>query len=259
MSSNHELVTGWRNCKLKIPPFIFPGDEINIKNNVSVFRSFDEYVSSENLDLAYDHSLHLGLIPIPYLGDIEKASVYVLMLNPGLKPGDYFAEEKIADYKNRLVDNLRQENLNREYPFFLLDPQYAWHPGFEYWYKKFHDIISEITKVGKIEYQAAASLFSQKIACLELLPYHSQSFRQNSLLDKLSSVQTMRKYVQNFVVPKAENGQAIVVVTRSVKNWKLQEHEKIICYGGSEPRGASLSLKSRGGKAILDFFMQKYM
>ena len=34
--------------------------------------------------------LHLGLIPDPFMGDMLNASIYVLMLNPGLGPGDYF-------------------------------------------------------------------------------------------------------------------------------------------------------------------------
>lgn len=251
MSKHHNLIESWRKCNLEFPPFLFPDDEKHFSgfSDSKIYRSFDEYVASPEFG-GLDINLHLGLLPMPFAGNLENASIFILMLNPGLSAGDYFAEQRVAEFRNAHVRGLRQENADDEFPFIFLNPDFAWHPGFGYWQKKFHNIIDEIRKQQKVSYQKAMSILSKKLACLELMPYHSKSFGAGSLLNKLPSVKLMRNYVQDVVIPKAMSDKAIVIATRQIKMWQLPEHKNIVMYKGGETRSAHLTISSRGGQAI---------
>ncbi|MCC7188748.1 MAG: hypothetical protein IT312_08405 [Anaerolineales bacterium] len=251
MSKHHNLIEGWRNCNLDSLPYLFPDDEKHFSgfSDSKTYHTFDEYVASPEFGVP-DINLHLGLLPIPFAGNLEKASIFILMLNPGLSAGDYFAEQVVAEFRNAHIRSLRQENADDEFPFIFLNPDFAWHPGFGYWQKKFHNIIDEIRKQSKVTYQQAMSILSKRLACLELMPYHSKTFGAGSLLKKLPSVKIMRNYVQEVVIPKTRTDKAIIIATRQVKMWQLPEHKNIVMYEGGETRSAHLTISSRGGQAI---------
>lgn len=251
MSINHHLIERWRECNLESPPYLFPDDEPEIINGIAkTYRGFDEYTASFEFGASSDTNLHTGLIPLPYIGNLSQASIFVLMLNPGLSPGDYYAEQHNPEFRQAHIQNLQQRNANDKYPFIFLDPRFAWHPGFVYWQKKFHAIIEALAKQSGTTYQQAMSQLSQRLACLELIPYHSKSFRAGALLNNLPSAQAMLAFVHEILLPKAEDDKAIIIATRSVKNWRLPKHKNIIIYEGGETRSAHLTLTSRGGKAF---------
>lgn len=251
MSKYHNLIEGWRNCNLESLPYLFPDDEKHFLgfSDSKTYHSFDEYVASSEFGIP-DINLHLGLLPLPFAGNLEKASIFILMLNPGLSAGDYFAEQRVVEFRNAHIRSLRQENADDEFPFIFLNPAFAWHPGFGYWQKKFHNIIDEIRIQSNVTYQQAMSILSKRLACLELMPYHSKSFGTGSLLNKLPSVKVMRNYVQEVVIPKAKTDKVIIIATRQVKMWQLPEHKNIVMYEGGETRSAHLTISSRGGEAI---------
>lgn len=247
----HRLISDWRECNFDAPPYFFTGDECEIetKEKVSLYQSFDDYISSPIFGLA-DTSLHIGLIPIPYIGNLENATIFILMLNPGLSTGDYFAEQNNAEYRKALIRNVYQENAGDEYPFIFLDPHLAWHPGFKYWQGKFHSITAALAKQENVTYQNALSRLAKQIACLELMPYRSKSFHSDRLLKTLPSTKTMINFVREVVIPKVQNDEAIIIATRKVEHWVLPEHQNIVIYEGGETRSAHLTIKTRGGKAI---------
>ena len=174
------------------------------------------------------------------MGNLEKATIFVLMLNPGLHPGDYYAEQYIPEYKKACIRNLHQENSNDGYPFTFLNPQFAWHPGFDYWHKKFNRIIEVVAKQSQLTYQDAMSILAKQLACLELLPYHSKSFSSGSLPKVLPSAKVMQDFVHEIVIPRAKNDEVLIIATRGVQNWKLPIHKNIITYKGGETRSAYL-------------------
>lgn len=248
---NHELIVSWRKCNLKEPPYLFPKDNLNILNkDIKTFYNYKDYISSPEFGTQNDISLHIGLLPVPYAGNLEKASIFILMLNPGFSPSNYFFEETSPGYRKAHIRTLKQENGSDDYPFIYLNPEFSWHPGSEYWQNKLQSIIGEYVKQTKITYQEAMSQVSKKLACLELFPYSSNSFGANSMLNKLSSTSLMLKYIQEVLIPKVKKDKAIVIATRRVKDWNLPKHKNIIAYEGSETRAAHLSLTSRGGKEI---------
>ena len=247
MTITHNLVSAWQQCDLASPPYLFPADKPYFsKYKSKVFHSFDEYIVSTEFGLSSDTNLHVGLLPIPFIGNLEKATIFVLTLNPGLHPGDYHAEQYIPEFRNALIRNLRQENnYNDKYPFISLNPHFAWHSGFDYWHKKFNRIIEALAKQSQITYQDAMSILAKQLACLELLPYHSKSFGSSSLLKVLPSVKVMQDFVHEIVIPRAMNDEVLIIATRRVQNWDLPTRKNIITYKGSETRSAYLTPASR--------------
>jgi len=255
VTETHQLVDKWKSCSIESPPFIFPGDEVlldgSLRKRVSFFSTFQDYIGSKTFGLPTDQTLHLGLLPVPYVGNLQRASVFILMLNPGFSPGDYYAEQYSAEYREVLERNLRQENGSDRYPFFALDPRFAWHPGFQYWHRRLQGLARALALKDDIDYQDALAVLAKHIACLEYVPYHSKSFGlPTSVQTKLASVRSMTEYVHEYLVPRARIGQATIIVTRSSKAWGMPQHENIVVYEGGETRFASLSLNSRGGSAI---------
>lgn len=245
------LIECWRVCRFDTPPFILPDDESEIPDNMrSLYQSFDEFIVGDKFGQIEDKSLHVGLLPIPYIGNLSGASVFILMLNPGLSPGDYFAEQGNSEFKEAHLRNLRQENGGDEFPFFFLDPLFSWHPGFEYWQGKVYDIALAFMRKEQVTYQDALKRIARNIACLELMPYHSKAFGAGSLLKRLTSTKLMLEYAQDIVIPKARSGDATVIVTRGARHWDLDSHRNVVVYESSAVRSAHLTLKSPGGKAI---------
>lgn len=252
MSNDHRLIADWRRCDLESPPYLFPGDKEHLDDSrhVVVHTTFEQYLNSEEFGGA-DKILHTGLLPLPYIGNLEKATIFVLMLNPGLSHGDYFAEYHCPEFRKAHVRNLKQD-IRADDPFLFLDPRFAWHPGFVYWQRKFNGIIATLArKEFRDSYKDAIREFSRKVACLQLVPYHSRSFGAGDLRRRLPSVEGMREYVREVVVPKAEDGSAVVVVTRSHADWgPMANKQNIVVYEKSESRSAHLTPGSRGGEAI---------
>ena len=76
----------------------------------------------------------------------------------------------------------------------------------------------------------AQNQLSKRISTLELIPYHSQSFRlpEKKIIQNLQSLKDIRQYVHDEIVPKAINNEAIIIAMRQIKRWKLPENENII-------------------------------
>src|SRR5439155_1739967 len=110
----------WRTFAPKDPPHLLPGDEAlrcpSSGATVRLFRTLDEYTTDEAFADPADASLHLGLIPIPLIGPLSSGRVFILMLNPGLHPADYYGEAESNPYRQALIANLRLESR-----FFCLD------------------------------------------------------------------------------------------------------------------------------------------
>ncbi|MEX2650733.1 MAG: hypothetical protein WD673_17145 [Alphaproteobacteria bacterium] len=84
-----DLVNFWRRFKPSEPHYAHPDD-------LEIFRSsggkyvladsmgFGDFISSPRFGDFQDHRLHLSLLPAPYCGDLTRADVVILLLNPGL-------------------------------------------------------------------------------------------------------------------------------------------------------------------------------
>ena len=214
--------------------------------------SWSEAHAAEDFGAPNDKRLHLGLLPQPFCGDLRTASVYVLLLNPGLGPSDYYGEYEVVEYRRGLLATLKQRFPEDSIPFLFLDPQFSWHGGFGWWHGKLAGVIGNLAAMWSVSFAEARARLSRELASIELFPYHSGAFRDaGGWIRHLHSVALARAFVRDVVIPRVEQGEAIAIVTRQAKVWDLPEHRRIVRYGPTEARAAHLSPGSRGGQAIL--------
>ncbi len=255
-----ELINFWRECPTDEPPFVHPADHSLVsRNKVSdmdeTSMDFDSFITDQRFG-RFDDRLHTSLLPVPYVGDLRNAQIVILLLNPGLSYTNYWGEYKMPEFRDRLIGNIGQSFEGVEFPFFGLDPQFCWDGGFAWWEKKLRDVVTKIAeeKFDSRYFEALRDL-SAKLACVELVPYHSSSFGSHAILEELPSSKMVRKFVLEYLIPEARIGKRTLIVTRQAKSWNLPETNKnIVIYKGGHTRGASLSQNSSGGKAILDSY-----
>lgn len=258
-----EFLHQWNAWRPGQPPFIFEGDRTWLSSVRSVRstvlkKSWKEAYSAEDFGVPGDIRFHLGLLPQPFIGDLRTASVFLLLLNPGLGPDDYYGEHEVPEYRSAMLRNLRQDFSNKSTPFLMLDPRFSWHGGFDWWHTKFARVIEQLAASWSITYAAARRRLATELASIELLPYHSASFRDaDGWLRNLPSVALARDFVSSVVLPKVRSKQAIVIVTRKAQEWNVPAEEGTIIYNAGEARAAHLTPSSRGGTAIIDFLLSR--
>ncbi|MBZ5531215.1 MAG: hypothetical protein LAO20_07275 [Acidobacteriia bacterium] len=254
-----EIVKFWDKLGLNHPPFIHPDDKPAIERHKRqgsdlAKYDFDGFVRSTRFGAFEDHRFHLSLVPVPYAGNLAKADIFILLLNPGFDFVDYYGESRVLEFRQRIKQNLRQEFDGIEFPFLYLDPEFCWHGGFVWWEKKFRDVATKIAaeKFGG-RYLDALRDLAHRVAAVELIPYHSISFRDHGLLKDLPSINQARRFAQAELAPRAKKGDVTIIVTRQSKVWGLGESKSrnIVPYEGGLTRGASLGSLTPGGKAIL--------
>ena len=250
-----QLLAEWAKWEPGSAPFVLGADRDMLESTESTvnFASWSDAISAPDFGRAGDPRLHLGLLPQPFIGDLRQASIYVLSLNPGLEPTDYFGEYEVAEYRKALLDNLKQQFGATARPFIFLDPCYSWHGGFRWWNRKLYQVINQLAVNRAVSLSSAREAFAKEIASIELLPYHSSVFSDpGGRLQNLPSVALAKSFVRNFVLPRVEGGEAIAIVLRKAAVWGLPASSGVIRYGGAAARGAHLSLASAGGRAILE-------
>ena len=186
-------------------------------------------------------ALHLSLLPQPYHRDLENAEVIILLKNPGLHASDYLAEEKEAEFRQSIIGTIRQEMSSH----MFLDPKWAWTSGFTWWESKLRQVACLIAKDRfKGDYSKTLADLARRIACLELVPYHSVSFSGTT---QIASANAVRRFAQEA----SRDRNRTIVGIRSVKDWGTRDGSNIVTYTASQARGASLGARSPGGCAIL--------
>ena len=243
---------------LKEPPFVHPDDRGALlehsksKSSDPLFLSFCQFVSGPRFGAFSDYRLHFSLLPVPYAGDISRAEIFVLQLNPGLNLTDYYAEFSVPKFRRRLEFNLRQQLRNTEFPFLYLDPDFCWHSGFAWWEGKFREVTIRIAeeKFGG-RYLDALRDLSTRVASIELVPYHSISFAEHRAVQHLESARQARAFACYELTRRAASRKAVVIITRRVEDWNVPQQKGIVPYPRALWRGASLGLNTPGGRAIL--------
>jgi hypothetical protein len=106
------LIQFWRKFDVKKPPFAHHDDLPVLLQNDRWLKNddpvdFDTFIASSRFN-PEDIRLHLSLLPVPYVGDLNQAEIVVFLLNPGFSYSDYWAETKISGFRTRLEGNLQQ-------------------------------------------------------------------------------------------------------------------------------------------------------
>lgn len=268
---SNSLVRFWDSFKIGEAPYIHPKDKnYKFKKGRSKGQTiletdcvhknamdFKAFLKSKSFGNDKDTGFHLSILPSPYKGDLKRAKIFILLLNPGLSYTDYYGERRgDGNLTRKLKANLKQKLGKSKFPFIWLDPGLCWHAGFVWWESKLRNVLRKIAKNdSKSSYNEALQRLSQKIACIEIVPYHSLKFKNSSFLHELPSVKAAKNFVLKNLLPRAERGEITLIVTRQSKAWGLKKlKEKIIVYEGGQTRGASLGSCTEGGKAILQKF-----
>jgi hypothetical protein len=252
--SQADLISAWRALPLEHPPYALPEDLAVLSRSrtpLVTLKSYEAYLE-KCLDAPNDSRFHLGLLPEPYFGDLTKATFFVLMLNPGLSPACYYGEYRAGGrLRDAIISNLRQDQ-GREFPFFYLDPEFAWHSGGRYFRARLHWLAEALVRQERRSYREALAQIAQRVAVLQLVPYHSPNFKSGVVLGKLESTALVKDFVRERVVPRTE---IPIVVTRKASEWALPpDRPHTVTYEGSESRAAHLSPKSRGGQELARHF-----
>jgi hypothetical protein len=136
--------------------------------------------------------------------------------------------------------------------FYSLDPELCWYSGYRWWEGKLRDIAATIAnRKYKGRYLDALRELSQRIAVIELVPYHSIAFKEHRLVRLLPSTARARDFVQS-----AASRQVLVIAMRKVAAWGLAttKYPGVVRYATAQSRSASLRSTSLGGRAILERF-----
>lgn len=248
-----DLVSAWQGLSLDGPAYALETDLAVLPQtgpHTVTLKSYEEYLEKA-LQNANDPRLHLGLLPQPWCGDLNSATVFVLMLNPGLNPGDYYAEYRVPSFRAALISNLRSEP-NRPYPLLFLDPEFSWHPGARYFRTRLQWLALALASQKGASYREALAVVARSVCCLQLVPYHSAVFRLPTLiLDRLESTALSKAFVREHLLSRSD---VLILVTRQWGRWGLPTQRNIVRYEGSETRAAHLSRRSRGGQALAKHF-----
>lgn len=248
----NSLVEFWRDFEFNKRPYIHPKDSQKFGKTpqfsgerISGHRAF---IKSERFRPS-DRGFHLSILPVPYVGNLSKADIFVLLLNPGFALSSYQTEEDAA-HRKLLVKTIKQDFRGTEFPFLSLNPEMAWTTGFQWWHRKLLGVIDVIAESRRKSHLWAMRDLSKRLAAIEMVPYRSKSFSANKLVSELPSAIAARNYVRGELLPRAKSGELTIIVLRKVKEWNLPRAHAVIYEGGSS-RGAHLSVNSSGGKAIL--------
>lgn len=217
------------------------------------FTTYRQYLKG-GLESSGDPRFHLGLLPQPWFGDPTSASVFLLLLNPGVNPGDYYSEYLVPKYRQALVDNLRLRP-NRRFPLFFMDPQFCWHPGARYFRQRFHWVALELVARAGIPYRTALTVIAREICCLQLVPYHSSAFRMSSnQISRLTSTSLVKAFVLQSVVPRKD---VFIIVTRKVAQWGVPSQRNTFFFKGSQTRAAYISPESEVGRRLVRHLVRR--
>lgn len=145
------------------------------------------------------HSLNLRCLPAPFGGPLRTARVVLLFLNPGLSPQDLEESDTPAAHTHY---RLKREG------FALLDGPDEHQAAWKWWSsrtKRFGDWRE----------------LRDRVAFLNIVPYHSTDFDDAPLLSALPSSRMSIAWAQSILFPQAERGERVVVCLRSAQTWGL--------------------------------------
>lgn len=255
-------VAWWRACPVDAAPIVHPADRAVLDrcgDDLVDRRScdFTRYVQRDDLHAVKSERLRLGLLPMPHAGDLGRADIVVLLLNPGVSHGTFYGESEVPAFRASLVASLRQDwsaldRETRDAPFPYLDPRFAWEAGFAWWERRLRGVLLRLAqeRCGG-SYPEALRTLSRRFAVVQRVPYHSGVSPPRSLMDRLDSVNEARRLVQDWLLPEVSAGSRTVIVVRQAASWGLPPDENVVVYEGGETRGAALGPDTRGGRAIL--------
>lgn len=196
------------------------------------------------------YKLQLSVYPQHFVGNIDKAEIIILSLNPGYSTEYHDAYKTNTNYKETI-----KENLEMKQPFFHAF-ELANESDLGYWGNKMKCWVEDYDKKDNEELIESLKKIAENIALAEFFPYHSISY--NGMYDKLgkgtssNSNRKIKDYLptQKFLFEKIKkriddkNDKVIIILTRSFAKWYeaiegLRDYKH--CYEVNNTRNFSLN------------------
>lgn len=244
-----------------------------MKGGSYLFTGDEDVINSYNANCTVkDEKVITDLLPQPICGDIRNAKIIICSLNPGLGDGD--TELENVDKASAVgLPYLKEEflkQLNQEYStnnFFWITKKAKGTSGYRYWTQKFNqnDPKASLVQAIKSGYDVNGRTFTDEdimnmlskiVATMELFPYHSVKMtgKMQGKLLVVPSVQRIKNYLLNDIVPNLKKNNQLLCMMRSFKAWGLDPEEKAkdnIIYSTSQ-RNPTLSVEKEFGKKIFE-------
>ena len=215
----------------------------------------DDDASEETKKAAEEkYKLQLSVYPQHFVGNIDKAKIIILSLNPGYSTEYYDAYKNHINKNGTKYEQTIKENLEMEKPFFHAF-ELANDSDLGYWGNKMKCWVEGYDKKGNEEIIEYLKKITENIALAEFFPYHSISY--NGMYDKLgegtssNSNRKIKDYLptQKFLFKKIKkriddkNDNLIIILTRSFAKWYeaiegLRDYKH--CYEVNNTRNFSL-------------------
>lgn len=185
-----------------------------------------------------NQGFHCSLRPVPYLGNLQKADIFILLLNPVVGYSDYGTDAR-AEFRDALVQNIHQNFEGDGGRCLALDPQSWWSSWFSWYEKMLRTTISKYVEDAKKTYLDALDDLSRRLAIIELVPYYSSNSGRGKvkmgLVRELKSAQAAKEAAQELVQGAADD-KVLVVVRWGGREWGIKRDENvnnvIVCNGG---------------------------
>lgn len=98
------LLDTWARWRPRKPPLVLDEDREILFSDRSAkhlvtYSGWRDALVRPDFGAPDDRRLHLGLLPTPFVGSLLDADIYVLLLNPGLGPMDYFGAYERREFR----------------------------------------------------------------------------------------------------------------------------------------------------------------
>lgn len=201
------------------------------------------------------YKLRLNVYPQHFIGDIDKAKIIILSLNPGYNTEYYDAYKKRINKNGTKYEQIIKENLEMKRPSFHAF-ELANESDLGYWGNKMKCWVEDYDKKDNKKIVESLKKITEDIALAEFFPYHSMTY--NDMYDKLgegtspNSNRKIKDYLptQKFLFEKIKkriddkNDEVIIILTRSFAKWYeaiegLRDYKH--CYEVNNTRNFSLN------------------
>jgi hypothetical protein len=196
--------------------------------------------------------LHLGLTPQPFIGNIETASIYILMANPGLDMSDYDDDFGNEEHIKACHANLRQTGQG----FYPLLPASINTGTGRYWSARVKTLEKDISDRLEISPANARSLLIKELAVIEAGPYHSKKF-PGDWSDRLPSSRAARRFVRKTLIPRTVEDKALILIQRRSAFWRIPETHRTVIRRAPNQAQLTYFLASERN-AIVEFLVRKF-
>lgn len=199
-----------------------------------------------------NHGFHCSLMPVPYLGNLKKTDIFILLLNPVVGYSDY-GTDACAEFREALLQNMHQNFEGGNARCLALDTRFWWSSWFSWYEKMLRKTISEYARVAEKTYLDALGDLSRRLAIIELVPYYSSNRKRGEvnmkLVQELKSAQAAKEAAQELV-QRAADGEVLVVVRWGRKQWEIERGENVVCNDG-------LALRPETQQRIVDYWLNR--